>query len=460
VRAIQEVDGLNKGETVRELMMGHTRTIVQYSCSLTYERLPVPVVAAARTVVLDTLGALFAAWPTRHPAPRIVADYVKDMGGRAECTVLGAGFRAPAPEAALVNGVMGYAADIEGGILRRPPIHAAAVAVPVALVMAERQACSGRQFLTALVLGYDVMDRVSKASATPRSYPHSFHPSAVFGAFGATAIGGHLLGLDESQFINAYGLVGNVAGGLIAWVDDPTEHSRPFGVGLASRGFGGPQGVFDGSKYNIFDAYSGAMNLAEVTRDLGTDFALIRHEGFKKYPCCNDIHSGLDALLQILAEHRIETSQIESIVHYVREDRRPVIDNNPLKSHNAQYILSVAAVERRLRWDDFLKDRRSEPEIGRLYARTHLLGAEELDRSPFAEPAIVEVQTVGGQRYVQRVDAARGHLGNPLTEEELREKFASFAVPIVGVSSARRIVDMVDHLEELADIRELIELLG
>jgi 2-methylcitrate dehydratase PrpD len=451
--------------------MENTRNLVDYSRRLTFDQVASPAIEAAKLVVLDTLGALFAAWPSRHPAPRIVGEYVRDMGGSSECTVLGLGFKAPAPNAALVNGVMGYAADIEGGIVTEPPLHNAAVCVPTALVMGERQSSSGADLLTSLILGYDVADRVAKANLTPHAYPHSFHPSAVFGTFGAAAIAGHMLGLDSDQFTNAYGLAGNIAGGLVAWINDPSEHSRPFGIGiaarngimaalLAERGFGGPEAVFDGRKYNIFDAYSGVMDLSQITRGLGTDYAIARHEGFKRYPCCNDIHTGLDALLAILLEHSIETSDIASITHKVREQRRPIIDNNPLKSHNAQYIMAVAAVERKLEWDDFLKDRRGEPEIGQIFERTRLVGAEELAGSPYHAPAIVEVQLKDGHVFREQVDIARGHRLNPMTRSELEEKFTGFSVPIVGEDRSEAIIEVINGLEALPDVRQLIELLN
>jgi 2-methylcitrate dehydratase PrpD len=225
---------------------------------------------------------------------------------------------------------------------------------------------------------------------------------------------------------------------------------------LACRGFGGPHGVFDGAKYNIFDAFSGMMNLREIARDLGDDFAITRHDGFKKYPCCNDIHSGLDALLEILAEHKVERQQIATITHKVKEDRRPIIDNNPLKSHNAQYIMAIAAVERKLKWDDFLQDRRLEPEIGEMYGRTRLVGAEELAESPHHEPAIVEVRTTDGQVFTKQVDAARGHSANPMTESELQKKFMSLARPIVGGARARELVEMIGSLDTLSDVRDLV----
>ncbi len=451
--------------------MQNTQKIVEYARRLSFADLPPAAVEAAKTTLLDTCGALFAAWPDRHPAPRILSDYVKDLGGPPECTVLGRDFKAPAPNAVLINGLMGYAGDIEGGILARPPVHAAALTVPTSLAMCERQRASGKDLIVAMVLSYDVIDRVSKANFTPQSYPHSFHPSAIFGTFGAVAIAGSLLGLDEEQFTNAFGLAGNIAGGLIAWIYDPTEHSRPFGIGLgahngvmaallAAKGFGGPQRVFDGTQYNIFDAYSGAMDLSYITQDLGEDFAITRHDGFKKYPCCNDIHTGLDALLKIMKDNELQHEQIASITHKVKEHRRPVIDNNPLKSHNAQYILSVAAVEGRLRWDDFLNDRRTEPTIGAIYGRTRLVGAPELANSPNQEPAIVEVTTLDGRCFSEHVEVARGHMLNPLSRSELEAKFLGWAKEVVGVERGHEIIAAIDSLETLGDVNELMDLIA
>jgi 2-methylcitrate dehydratase PrpD len=335
--------------------------------------------------------------------------------------------------------------------------------------MGERQRVDGATFIASLALAYDVAGRVSEANRTEGAYPHSFHPSAVFGTFGAAAIAGYDLKLDPSRFINAYGLAGNVASGLIAWVDDPTEHSRSYGIGVAARngvtagllaemGFGGPRGIFDPMKYNIYDAFSGAMHLEALTRNLGNQFYIERADGFKQYPCCGDIHSGIDALLAIISEHDLHSDEIAQITHMVKETRRPVIDNNPLRSHCSQYIMALAAVERQIRWDDFLRDRREEPAIGAMARRTRLVGAPELADSPSA-PAIVEVVTTDGLTFRKRVDSAKGRSENPLSQAELEAKFVRLAASAVGEARALEIIATVRRLEELTDIRELIELM-
>lgn len=446
----------------------YTERIAEYSAAFRFEDLPPKAVSMARLIVLDTLGALFAAWPDRHPVSRLIGDFVAQMGGKPECTVLGRNFKAPAANAALVNGTMGYAADIEGAGIAR--MHAAAVFVPTALVMGERQRVDGKTFIASLALAYDVAGRVSEANRAGCPYPHSFHPSAVFGTIGATAIAGYDLKLDPSRFINAYGLAGNVASGLMAWVEDPTEHSRSYGIGVAARngvtagllaemGFGGPRGIFDPMKYNIYDAFSGAMHLEELTRDLGVEFYIERADGFKQYPCCGDIHSGIDALLMIINEHDLQPDEIAEITHMVKETRRPVIDNNPLRSHCSQYIMAVAAVERQIRWDDFLRDRRKEPAIGAMARKIRLMGTSELADSPAAAPAIVEVKTTDGRVFRKRVDFAKGRSENPLSRSELEAKFVRLAAPVVGEAQAQEILSMVERLDELPDIRQLIELM-
>lgn len=446
----------------------HTTRLAEYSARFAYEALPPEAVAVAKDITLDTLGALFGAWPDRCPTSAIIGDHVAEMGGRPECSVLGRDAKSPAPLAVLVNATMGYAADIEGGGVSR--MHLAALAVPTALAMAERERLSGERYIAALALAYDIAGRVSDACRTERSYPHSFHPSAVFGTFGAAAVAGHALGLSADEFVNAYGLAGNTAGGLVAWVDDPTEHSRSYGIGMAAyhgvsaallarRGFGGPRGVFDAAKYNIFDAFSGEMRPEELERDLGSDFRITHADGFKRHPCCGDIHSGIDALLHILDGEGIQWRDIEKITHRVKTTRRPIIDANPLRSHCSQYILAVAAVDREIRPGDILSDRRDEAPVRQVFQRTTLEASAELDGVSAAAPATVEVVVSDGRAFSKRVDYARGRSENPLTRSELEAKFRHWSEPVVGESRAREIIDVARNVERLPDVSELVGLM-
>jgi 2-methylcitrate dehydratase PrpD len=443
---------------------GYTAALTDYAARFSYASLPQPAVDEAKTIVLDTLGALLLGSSPQYGATWLTGDLAHRTGGAQESTVIGRDFKAPCEAASLANGTAGYAADIEGASVARQ--HVPAVLVPAALAVGEREHADGKAFIAALALGYEICSRASEACRTGHSYPHSFHPSATFGYFGAATAAGHLLRLDQKQFANALGIAGTNASGLMTWVDDPTEHSRPLGIGMAARGgvtaallaqlgVGGPPAIFDPGKYNIYDAYAGEMHLERLTAGLGESLWITQHSGYKRHPCCGDTHTGLDALLQIIEEHRITAADIASIVHTVKADRAPVIDNNPLKSHCAQYVLPVAAVRGKIEPGDILEDRRSDPRIRDLASRTRLVGDPAMDEWPAQAPAVVEVTTRDGRTLTARVDWAKGRRENPMTTAQLEQKFMDLATTRMPRAAAQHLMETVYGLERLADVNDL-----
>ena len=156
--------------------------------------------------------------------------------------------------------MLGYYCDMEshhaGAIM-----HAIAVVGAAALAVGERQHSSGRDILAAIVIGIDAACRVSYAPNAPALHARGFHLTCVAGTFGSLAAAARLLDCKDGALRNAFGLAGTEASGLLAWVSDPTEHARPFNMGLASRhgvfaahlascGFGGPPTIFEG-KYPL-----------------------------------------------------------------------------------------------------------------------------------------------------------------------------------------------------------------
>lgn len=451
-----------------DIRHGPTAALTAYATRFTFADLPAPAVAEAKLVVLDTLGALLLGSAPQYRASWLTGDLARRAGGAPECTVIGRDFKAPVESAALANGTAGYAADIEGASVARQ--HVPAVLVPVALAVGEREHADGKALLAALAVGYEICSRAGEACRTDHSYPHSFHPSAVFGYFGAAATAAHLLRLDQPRFANALGIAGSNATGLMTWVDDPSENSRPLVIGMAARGgvtaallaqmgFGGPPAILDGGKYSIYDAYAGEMHLGRVTDGLGEGLWITRHYGYKRHPCCGDIHTGIDALLSILDEHRIAPDDIVAIVHRVKADRAPVIDNNPLKSHCAQYIIAVAAVRGKIESADILEDRRADPRVKSLSNRVRLVGDAAMDAWPGHAPAVVEVTTRDGRTLSARVDEAKGRRDNPMTKAELEQKFMDLATTRISKSSATRLMELVYRLDRVADVGEIAGLL-
>jgi 2-methylcitrate dehydratase PrpD len=249
---------------------------------------------------------------------------------------------------------------------------------------------------------------------------------------------------------------------------------------LAQMGMGGPLGIADDGKYTIYDAFSGAMNLEEITRDLGEVFWITRHGGFKRYPCCGDIHTGIDALLKIVTENDVPPADIVEIIHRVHPSRAKVIDDNPLRSHCAQYILAVAAVRREIDSDTIVTDLRlTDPLIRELCRRTKLVG-DPANEALGVGSAVVEVRMRDGRHFREAVTRWRGQAAPPppgtgveqphdgivdqrqnlLTRAELEEKFLKLATTRISLDRARQLMALVNDLEALDDTGRLMALLS
>jgi 2-methylcitrate dehydratase PrpD len=452
----------------------YTIRLAAYAAAFGYEQLPPPAVDAAKLVLLDTIGTTLLGSQPKYRASHLTGDLAKILGGAPECTVIGRGFRTSVANAALANGTMGYAADAEGGGIGRQ--HLAAVAVPAVLTVGEKEHASGKAVIAALALAYDVAGRIDKAADPHTFYPHSFHPSAVFGHFAAATATAHLLRLDQQQFGNALGLAGLNAGGLMTWVNDPTENSRPYVIGMAAHagvlaaylaklGMGGPPTIADLGKFTIYDAFSGDVDPAqmkELTRGLGEDFCITHHGGFKRYPCCADIHAGLAGLLKVVLEHDLAPEEIAEIVHHPHSGRAPVIDNNPLRSHCAQYILAVVAVRRAIDPDTILVDRReSDPEVRAMAERTRLIGDGER-QAPEVQPggAVLELRARDGRVFREVVPQVPRLGHDPRDRAAIEEKFFAFATTCLTLERAREVRHLVETLDELDDAARLTALLA
>jgi len=432
------------------------------------KEVPKEVVAHAKLLLLDTLGAMLAASNPKYSATRILIEYARQVGGRPESSLLGQRGKTSCVNAALVNGTLGYYCDIEphhvGGIL-----HAPAVIVPVSLAVGEKLGTSGARLLEAMILGIETACRVSYALNPTALYNRGFHPSAVCGAFGAAAAAGHLFRLDAKKTAIALGLALQQASGLLAWASDPTENSRPFNPGLAARngvtaaslawlGFGGPPTPFEG-KYDVFTAFSGEPHPEALLADWGAHFH-VPEFAYKQYSSCSFTHPGLDALLHLAREHHLKPADVKSILLRFPVSGKHMIDNNELKSHCAQYILPVGLVFGGVMIDEILEDRLRNPEVARLRAATRMEGDPELEKAwPEQYASIVEVTTTDGRTLSCRVDDAKGTMRNPLTPEEIHAKYLKLTTTVTTIAHAETIADLAARVDRLPDIANLAALL-
>ena len=440
-----------------------TESLAQFVAEFAPARMSHELREMTRKVVFDGVGALLAASNHAYSTGRLIAAFAADQGGREEASVVGHGFKTGAVHAALANGTMGYACDIEPhhpeGIL-----HPIAVMVPTALAVGERARSTGAQFLAAVALGCEVEYRVSMALGPAQQYHLGFHPSAVCGCFGATAAASFLLGLDAEATTRALGLAACQASGMMAWESDPTENARPFQMGMAARngvtaallaksGFGGPDAVFDHG-HTVFGAFSRDPRPEKLIADLGTRFDGIMELAIKPYSCVSFLHPALDALLQLVREEDLRPAEVERLVLRFPTSGVHCVDGNPLKSHCAQYILPVAIADRGLKVADIFIDRRvTDATVAQLCRKVSVQADEELEKLfPDYYASIIELRMADGRSFERRNDIARGYPETPMSDAELDQKFAQLTG---SVASADRVAELRGAIMGLAEAPDL-----
>jgi len=445
----------------------YTQKLVSYATEFAYKTIPNVVIKQTKMIMLDTIGAILAATSPKYDGSRIIIDFVRNLGGKEEASIIGRAFKTSCVNAALANGTMGYYCDIEPHHVKAI-LHAPAVLVPTVLAVGERENVAGKALIAALILGVDIEARVSLALSPTGLYARGFHPSAVCGTIAAAVAAGNLLNLAPEELTNAIGLSACQASGLLAWENDKTEMSRPFQMGVAARngvtaallaqaGFGGPE-IFEG-KYNIFEAFSGEKDYEELTRGLGSEFEIM-NLAKKKYSCCAFVHPGLDALLQIMEQNSVTGDDIQRIIFRFPSLGARLIDNSELKSHNAQYILAVAAFNKRVTIDDILLDAREDSKIMELSKHIEVVYDTGLDQHfPQRYDSIVKVKTKSNQIFQERINFAKGTPENPMTAEEIQEKFKTLAMSSTSEERSNEIISTIKNLEDIAYVDVLTKLL-
>ncbi|MEM3462681.1 MAG: MmgE/PrpD family protein [Candidatus Bathyarchaeia archaeon] len=448
----------------------YTKEVANYVKDLEYKDVPHGVVQQAKIVLMDTIGVMLAASSPRYLANRVMIEFVKRLGGKGEATVVGSDFKTSCVNAALANGTMANNIELDDSH-PKSGAHVAAVIIPSALAIGEREKVDGKKLITSLIVGYDVDVRVVLGLNPSSLYKRGFHPSAIGGCFGSMATAGKILDLDLDALIRGFGLAGSQASGLMAWETDPTQMPKSFQMGLAASngiraallaqgGFSGPPAIFEG-RYGVFGAFSDEYNLNELTEDLGKRFE-ITLTGLKRYACCKFLHASLDSFLGIMHEHDLDPEEIDEIIVRIPPPGVPIINNNDLISHNAQYIIAVAAFDRSVTVDHIYEDRRVDSKVSSLSRRIKVVGDPELAKvfpGFFSEPAVVEVLMKNGERFLKRTDHPKGDPGNPLNKKEVENKFLTLSKTVIDEEDAMNIMGMIDDLENVEDISELCDML-
>lgn len=459
--------------------------LAHYAQSISYGRLPGPVVHEVKRRILDSLGCAFGAWnaPPCQIARRI-AQAVRVPRG---ATLWGTASRAQPELAAFANGALVRYLDFNDTYLSKEPAHPSDNLAAV-LAVGETAHASGKQVIEALTLAYEIQCRLCDAAALrPRGWDH-----VTYGPFSSALAAGKLFQLTTAQMVQAVNLAGvaNVAlrqtrvGDLSMWKACAFSNATRNGVFaalLARQGMSGPSPIFEGEK-GFMKVVSGPIDLPfmggeQIGAGAGAREVIpfkILDTYIKHYPVEYHAQSAVEAALQV--RDQILTGEgAQGLAHITEVEigsydvAIEIIGRDPEKwrpgtretaDHSFPYCVAVALVDGTVTFRSFDDPRLSDPALATLMSKIRVAELEDfLGWYPEAMPTRITVSTASGQEYVKQVDFPLGHPRNPMADREVEEKFRELAKGTLDRGRAGKVIELVWKLDTVKDIGVLMPLL-
>jgi 2-methylcitrate dehydratase PrpD len=454
--------------TPRVGQTGVTRQLAGFCAELSYGDIPEEVIESTVMLAFDTIGV--AAGGTAAESSRTMLKFMKALERPGNGTVI-AGRQRVAPEyAALLNGAFAHALDFDD-LCNEASAHPGAAVIPAVLAAGDMTGGDGKDFLLAVVVGYEVMCRLGKAINPARHYARGFHPTGTCGTFGAAAAAGKILGLNAEQMTSALGIAGSQAAGCMeflaqgAWTKRMhpgwAAHSGIIAAMLAREGYRGPSTIIEG-KSGFLNSYSYDTNANEVLDNIGEVFYAAR-TSVKPYSACRYKHGPIDGIRKIMQENGLRPGDVSEIIIGLLEVAYPIIVEpaelkyNPQSVVDAQFSMpfgaAVAVLYGNALPDQYTDEIIKSAAVAEVMKKVRIKKDPELERLyPRQWPSTVEIRTRGGGSYQTFVAYPKGDPENPLSWDELREKFNSVTS---GVYAPERQSRIADEMKKLSRSRKL-----
>jgi 2-methylcitrate dehydratase PrpD len=454
-------------------MTGYTKQLARFCSTLNYRAIPGQVVEKTKWVILDGLAIILGG--TKFDVGKAIARYAQALGDKGEATVLGFGFKSSARNAAFVNGSLSEILEMQDGYTKGG-IHPSDGTISASLAVAEWQKRSGKDLITAVIVGYEAANRISEAMH-PTHFARGFLPTGTVGTMGAAVAAARLLKLKEDQVSNALGIAGfmvptvnwdshfgnysikQVQGGLPAKIG--IESALLAKQGLTGAPLEGDAKVQKGFCRIMSDE---PPKFEKMVEGLGDRYTM-EEVYFKPYASCRMNHGPIQLALELKATHGLNVDDIEEIL--VKTYDFPVQRTGSIKTDtnslftDCQFSMSYAVAGALLDGEAGLKQltpkRIRDSKIHQLGSKLRAVVDPEMQKLyPANRPYIMEITTKGGRKVSGRVDYPKGDHRNPMTEDEMKSKFLSLAEEVVGKTKAKKAMELILDLEHLDSVAKLI----
>lgn len=451
--------------------------LAQMIQNLTFKDLSEEVIDRTKYLALDFIG--LAARGNTFDSSKPIHELIKKYGGEGKGIVMGANELSPLPHyAALANGAASHSLELDD-VINEASLHPAVAVFPTAFALADEYGKSGEDLIVAAVIGYEVMGQLGKALNPSSVYARGFHPTGVVGAMAAAATASKLMNLSIEQTVNALGIVGSQAAASMEFLNTGSwtkrlhpgwaAHNGMIAAELAKSGFTGPNSIIEGDK-GYAKAYSSDFNQEAVKATFSTENNYILKTSIKPHACCRYKQGPLDIILDIVKTHDLKANDIKSINIYMVKTGLPIVcfpeseKRNPQSSVDAQFSMHFGAAAAVLYRKTLLEQYEDSivllPEVKAMMNKVNCFRGDDLEKEfPQKWPARVEIITISGQTYDAKVDFPKGDPENPLTWEEMIEKFNYVTGPVFEENLQKQLVDGVRTLEQFNQVSNLSALI-
>jgi 2-methylcitrate dehydratase PrpD len=445
-----------------------------------YEDLPPKVVEETKKQVLDYIGVALAGF--MQDGAKEVRELAIELGGAPQSSIIGTEAKVPAPHAAQANASVAHSLDFDD-VHEAAIMHPGVITIPTSFAMAEyKGGLSGKNFIQNVAVGGDMISRMGLATRPGESNIHQYgwHFTTLNGYMTAAAVASNVLGLSEEKMLYAMGIAYHQSAGNGQAVKDSALTKR-LGPGfsvrggihaslLAEKGVTGSVNSMEG-----VNGYYKVYHMGDYSRDiligeLGTRFES-ENITIKPYPCCRGTHPSIDAALYLVKEHNIEAENIKSIMIWCGKGTQGLLGEpleikaKPRVVVDSQFSLawgvSCALTRKKVGLSEFTEESIRDPKILETASKVGVAYDPAFDTGGL-EPVRVAVTMKDGQTFSKTMETATGSPERPITFKECEAKFRdciNYAQRRLPAENAEKIVKMIKDLEQVKDIRKLIDLL-
>ena len=457
--------------------MDETIELIQRCRSITFHELPEDVINTAKYLFLDYLGVTIRGSQTES-ARSAQSLASKFPSAAPDMTVIGTDVASDALHAALANGIAAHSIECDD-VVNEASLHPAVTVMTTALSAASLAGgCSGKDFISAIVGGYETVIRLGVALDPASHYARGFHPTATCGTFGSAMTAACILKLGKERTADALGIAGSQAAGSMEYLTDGV-YTKRFHAGwasqsgltaalLAAEGFSGPKTIIEG-KFGFLKGYSGNPRPERLFSDWKNPYKIMK-TSIKPHACCRYNQGPIDCLLQIMIDHQLAAEEVKTAMVGVLSAGFPLVaepvekKRRPATIVDAQFSMpfgaAVAILFGNAALDQYTLKNLESKRIKDLMDQIICVRDPSLDATyPSKWPASAEIQTHAGRKYNYKIEYPKGDPENPLSNEELIDKFLTMVKPVLPIQQAQKIIRLVENFEDLADVRHFMKVL-